>query len=147
MRRAILACLTGAALLSAGCMTMSRITSYTMTKKAATAEITLDSRRYTMIVHPKENTILLQRGMGASVGRSFVQGATFGVVETSVPYDRWRSAAQAYVAPVGCTITDVYPLDQNSTWEARFQCPGGVDLFALTLDQRAAVNKGEPLQP
>lgn len=59
----------------------------------------------------------------------------------------WRMVAEAFVAPVGCGISDVHPFSRmGAAWKAMYVCPAGVDLPALVKAQHAQLKQGDPLQ-
>lgn len=127
-----------------GCASVSRSLSYGT--GLADAHPMVDGRAYRIYIHPTDPTILMQRPLGTAVGQGFVQGATLGIAAPGTAYDPWKQAADAFLAPVGCTASDVYSLGQG-TWEARYSCPAGVDLRALVMAQRQALRSGAPLRP
>lgn len=132
-----------AALALSGCgASMARLSSYGT--DLADAKTRVDGREYALSVHPIEDTILIQRGFGALMGQSVVEGATFGVVNFQEPMPIWRSAAQWLVEPVGCRIVEIYELERSS-FEARYECPPGVDLRRLVADNRTSLRAGQPL--
>jgi hypothetical protein len=64
------------------------------------------------------------------------------------PIAFWRHAAEAFVRPVGCGISDVQAISKDgAAWRALYVCPPGVDLRALVMAQRPALQQGQPLHP
>ncbi len=60
----------------------------------------------------------------------------------------WRTVAEAFVQPVGCSVSAIKPLTRmGAAWEATYACPDGVDLIALAKAQRPALKAGQPLHP
>jgi hypothetical protein len=98
-------------------------------------------------VHPRENDLMLQRPLGASMGQGLLEGLTFNAANLNMPKPVWVAAAEELTRPVGCTVTDAYTLDNEVTWEATFTCPAGVDLRALIFAQRASLRAGQPIHP
>lgn len=134
-----------AALSVSACGTgFNRLTTYT--QKAPDARTEVDGKGYNLFVHPVDDTILVQRGVGAAMGQSFVEGATFGIVSLQEPMPIWRRAAEWLVAPVGCTISEIYELERIS-WEAPFACPDDVDLRQQVRDHQSTLREGQPLPP
>jgi hypothetical protein len=64
------------------------------------------------------------------------------------PLPVWRAAAEKFVAPVGCGISDVVAIARNGgAWEATYVCPAGVDLKALIRAQTRDLQQGVPIHP
>lgn len=127
-----------------GCAAVSRSASYGM--ELADAQPVVDGRAYRIYVHPQDETMLIQRPVMTSLGKSFVTGATLHIANPGAAYGPWKQAADAFLAPVGCKATDVYSLGGDTqTWEAKFQCPPGVDLRKLVRDERQSLRAGAPL--
>lgn len=106
----------------------------------------VDGRKYSLFVHPTDDTILVQRGLGGALGQAVAEGATLGAVSMQEPKPIWRRAADWLLNPVGCATTDVYELERIS-WEAPFTCPAGVDIRRLVQDNRTTLRQGQPLAP
>jgi hypothetical protein len=108
-----------------------------------TASATFDDqgRRFVAYINPKLDTILLQPSMRELFGGAKVVDAW--------PIVYWRHAAESFVGPVGCGISDVkhHGAPHSESWEATFVCPAGVDLRGLAAAQRAGLMRGEPLHP
>lgn len=133
-----------AAISLAGCAAVSRSASYGM--ELADAQPIVDGKAYRLYIHPREDTILMQRPMLTGMGQGAVRGATFGLVQAGEAYDPWKRAAVEFLHPVGCEVTDVYPLGgQTGTWEARFKCPADVDIRALAAAERSELRAGGSL--
>lgn len=141
------ACVALAALALTGCASTGRMMSYGGKGMDSVADAKFQSggREYALWVHRQEDMIMLQRGVMTAAGKSFVQGLTWGLVEARDPYIAWKQAATEFLAPVGCTATEVRPIDQDTAWEAAYVCPEGVDLRALVAAQKAQLRKGQPL--
>lgn len=110
----------------------------------ADAKTSVEGREYALHVHPEDNTLLIQRGFGAAMGQSLVQGATFGAVNMSEPMPVWRAAARWLLDPAGCEVVEIYQLEQIS-YEAVYRCPEGVDLRQMVTEQRERLRSGLPL--
>ncbi len=110
----------------------------------ADANTSVDGRRYSLYVHPSDNTVMAQRGMSAVLGQSAVEGLTFGAVSMQEPMPIWRSAINWLLEPAGCTILSIYELERTS-FEAEYQCPSGVDLRRLVIEHRTTLRQGQPL--
>ena len=89
MKHALL--ILAASVAVAGCASVSRSMSYGT--ELADASPTIEGRRYSIYVHPTDQTILLQRPVGTSVGQSFVGGLTLGIAEPGTAYGPWKAAA------------------------------------------------------
>lgn len=120
----------------------SRLGTYGM--DLADANTSVDGRRYSLYVHPSDNTVAAQRGMGALLGQSAVEGLTFGAVSMQEPMPIWRAAINWLLEPAGCTILSIYELERTS-FEAEYQCPAGVDLRRLVMEHRTTLRDGQPL--
>lgn len=110
----------------------------------ADANTSVDGRRYSLYVHPRDKTVMAQRGMGAVIGQSAIEGFTLGAVSMQEPMPIWRSAMNWLLEPAGCTILSIYELERTS-FEAEYQCPEGVDLRRLVMENRATLRDGQPL--
>jgi hypothetical protein len=144
MRRTVIAALAASMLVSACGTGFNRLTTYT--QRQPDARTTVDGKGYNLFVHPIDDTILVQRGVGAALGQSFVEGATFGAVKMQEPMPLWRRAAEWLANPVGCTISEIYELERIS-WEAPFSCPAGVDLRKEVEQNHDTLRQGQPLPP
>lgn len=125
------------------CAGLSRTASYG--NRLADAKTSVNGRAYSLWMHPTDDSILVQRGFGAAMGQSVVTGLSLNSLNLTEPKFYWRRAAETLTAPAGCTVTDVYSLDNRITWEAPFSCPPGVDLRAIVFKQRDQLRRGEPL--
>lgn len=103
------------------------------------ATVIIEGRTFRLTLHATRDTILLQPTMG--------EAWSFSDPVLRWPMRAWQQAADAFVAPVGCKITDIDGTGVGSAWEAEFTCPLGVDLHALVADQRALLQRGQPLHP
>ncbi len=119
------------ALLLSGCASTSQLMSYGV--ELSDALVTVDGRRFTVYVHPRDDTLLLQPKMGAGF-----------LPNGEEPIYTWRKVAEQFVAPVGCGISAVKFLT-SASWEANYVCPAGVDLRGLVVAQRAQLQQGAPL--
>ena len=99
-----------------------------------------DGLVFTVYLHPKHNSLLLQPRMSEILGSEGTKGPTgWG---TNI----WRHAAEYFVQPIGCGVSDIDPVSKSgATWEAQVVCPPGVDLHLLMRDQHDALLRGEPL--
>lgn len=109
------------ALVLAGCAGMSRMNTYPTT--LADAKVTVGHRQYSIWFHRSEPTVLIQRGFGAAMGQGVVEGLSLGVIQMNEPQPVWRTAGQTVLTELGCTVSEVYTLDNDITWEARYVCP------------------------
>lgn len=105
----------------------------------ADARFDLAGQEYTAWVHPTDSTIMLQNGYGAAVGAGVADGLGVGV---DAKFDQWRAAAERLVAPTGCSVENLRPLDQAIMWEFDYRCPDGVDLRAMIMAQRDELRDG-----
>lgn len=135
-------CAVALLVLLAGCAGMSR--SMTYGNRMADAKYVADGKAFSVWVHPRDNSILIEGSWGSAAGIGALQGLTFNTVHTS-NFDLWRAGMEAFLAPVGCTGANLRPLDQDIAWEADYSCPDGVDLRALVAAQRSALRDGQPL--
>lgn len=126
-----------------GCANFARTLSYGT--DWADAIYSVQGQRFEMYAHETDPTLLLTVSIGNAAAQGAIQGVTLGIAETSPAYQRWKAAAQWVVAPVGCTVEDLRPLDMETTWEFAYRCPPGVDLRALIAAQREQLRNGVPL--
>ena len=139
-----------AAMALSGCASVQRAASYSADGQFHTdARITVDNHAMSVSIHPQDNTLLAQRGIGDSAAGGFVQGLTFGIVKGWKPDPRLVDQALAeFVRPVGCRVDPVKEIgSDNTSFEAVYHCPAGTDLRALMVAQREALRRGEPLRP
>ncbi|MFI4933034.1 MAG: hypothetical protein ACHP7N_00280 [Caulobacterales bacterium] len=103
-----------------------------------------DGRAFTVYVHPHQDVILLEPRM-VEITRSLAGADMPG----KWPINVWRHAAELWVAPVGCGISDIHAAWGKSAgaWEAAFVCPPGIDLRRLAHEQHSALMAGAPLHP
>ena len=127
------------------CASMDREESYGA--KLADAKVQVDGRNFSIWVHPTDQALLIQRGFGAAMGQAVAQGLTMNAMNPQEPKPVWRRAAEQITGPLGCTLTDVYSLDNRMTWEATFTCPAGTDLRASVMAQRSELRAGKAIQP
>lgn len=129
---------------AAGCVAgMSRMMTYG--NELSDAKVRVGHRVFSIYVHPTDTTLLVQRGVAAAMGQGAVEGATFGATNLMSPMPIWRAAAQAVLdnAGTGCTVSEVYTLDNKTTWEARYTCPNGKRLSdELVREKRPAWRGG-----
>lgn len=119
-----------AVLALAGCGT-PRLMSYGV--ELSDAKVLLpDGGAFSVYVHPKDPTILIENRIAQS-GRA--QSYDIGI---------WRSAAESFVKPIGCGISEVKNISAGA-WEAAYACPPGVDLRGLAMAQRRELQGGAPL--
>ena len=107
----------------------------------ADAKVILNGRTFEITVHGKRDTMMLQPTMGGAWSLSDPPGKW--------PLPVWRKAAEAFVSPAGCGISDIVALGIKTagTWEATFVCPAGIDLHELVAEQRVELRRGQPLHP
>ena len=100
------------------------------------AHETVEGKHFTLYVHPKDKTILVQPKLVENLHD----------VPSQWPLVVWRQAAEAFVSPIGCGISDVKVLTRmGASWEATYICPDGVDLRSVAEAQRADLKRGTPL--
>ena len=133
--KAILAA-SAAALVLTGCASTGRLMSYG--SRMADAQVHVGRAGYNIWYHPSDMTIIVQERFGGGMGGAFLEGATFGAVETSPPIVVPRHAGAAYLARFGCRVTDAYTLEDVTT-EIRYECdgsgrPGRIDERPLCAD-------------
>lgn len=133
-----------------GCASMQRAASYASDGQMSfDGKIMVDGRSMDMSIHPRDDTLFVQRGMGDSAAAGALQGLTFGISRGWKPDPRKiDEALRMFLQPVGCTASPSYEVGSTDTnYEARYSCPAGVDLRAIMADQRDALRRGEPLHP
>lgn len=109
----------------------------------------VDGRTMSLSIHPRDDTLLVQRGIGDSAAAGALQGLTFGVARGWKPDPRKIDAALAlFLQPVGCTASPSREMGAtDSSYEAYFSCRAGVDLRELMASQRDALRRGQALRP
>ena len=144
--RALVGVLLAAGLATSGCVSgLGRMNEYG--KHLADAKTKVGRDTFSMWVHPKEDSILIQKGFGASMGQSFMEGASLGTAHLQARKTIWEAAANWLVTPLGCKTTDAYSIDNRITWEATYTCPAGVDLRGEVASHRTSLRQGVPLTP
>lgn len=134
----------------AGCASMQRAASYASDGQMSfDGKIMVEGRSMDMSIHPRDNTLFVQRGMADSAAAGALQGLTFGISRGWKPDPRKiDEALRVFLQPVGCTAAPSYEVGSTDTnYEARYSCPAGVDLRAIMAEQREALRRGEPLHP
>ena len=124
----------------AGCAGDGRLRSYPQSSQDA--DVMVRGHRFFVWFHHRENTVMVQRGFGASLGQALGSTLTFNAVNLGEPASYWRAAAEAVVDQIGCTVDDVHMLDNRITWEASFTCPIGVDVDAAVKAHRTRWRAG-----
>ncbi len=122
-----------AAMVLAGCTTaMSRLGTYPQTL-SGDAKVVVEGKTFKIWFHRKDHTLAIQRSFGASVGQSFVSGLTFNAINEMEAKPYWKAAAKAVLDQIGCQVTDVYSLDNRTSWEATYTCPADTDVIGQVL--------------
>lgn len=102
----------------------------------ADARVPMGQTAFNIWVHKHRPTVLLE----PAAKTVFSGGGHY-------PDPVWRIVAEAFVSPIGCTISQVRPLSRaGAAWEATYTCPAGVDLIALAAAQRDSLKHGDPLR-
>ena len=135
----------GAALaVTVGCAGGGRLESYP--HGSQDADVVVRGHRFFVWFHRRENTLMIQRGFGASLGQALGSTLTFNAVNVSEPTPYWRAAATAVVDQIGCSMDEMHMLDNRITWEASFTCPIGTDVDAAVKSHRARWRGGIVVQ-
>lgn len=137
-------------LLVSGCASIQRAASYSADGQMTfDGRLNVDNHVMALSIHPKDNTLLAQRSIGDSAAGGAIAGLTFGLAGGWKPDPREVDVALGeFLRPVGCTADPARELgNDDSSFEAVYRCPEGTDLRALMAAQRAALRRGEPLQP
>lgn len=133
VRAKILTAAIAAVLLAAPPALAANILSY----NGPSAAISRDGRTFKIVVHPKQNLILIQSGFRHMTSTPHPQ---------DWPAPVWRDVAESVVTPVGCEIPEVRALSRKGgTWEAVYTCPEAVDLRALVKAQKKTLEAGRPM--
>ena len=128
MRRIWLAAIVAAAL--AGCAGTGRMLSYGT--ELSDAVVRMGPAAFSVYIHPKEDTLLIQRRLSQTSGHDGPQLITI--------------AAQTFLDPIRCQAGSTRSLGPGS-WETTFTCPASVDIRALAAAQRANLQAGTPIHP
>lgn len=126
MKRFLVVSLAG--LMATGCS--ARL--FTYGGDLSDAQVRLGPAAFSLYIHPKDDTFLIQRRISQSASRD---GAEIN-----------RIVAETFVRPLGCTVGNVKELTLGS-WEVKFSCPSNVDIRRLAQEQRGALATGEPIHP
>lgn len=140
----------GLGLALVGCASVQRAASYSSDGQMTfDGRLSVDGRTMSMSIHPRDDTLLVQRSLGDSTAAGAVSGLTFGLMGGWKPDPRKIDVALAgFLQPVNCSASPVQEIgNDDSSFEAVFRCPAGVDLHALMAQQRASLRRGEPLRP
>jgi hypothetical protein len=112
------------------------MSSFGIWRFSADGYVQADDRRFSIYVHPKENLLMIQPKIADTVRMNPSQW----------PVQVWRDAAEAFVEPLGCDISDVEVMMRSgATWQAAYVCPSDVDLRKLVREQKADLKQGVPL--
>lgn len=133
-----------------GCASMQRAASYGSDGQMTfDGKIEVAGRAMDMSIHPRDDTLFVQRSLGESAAAGALQGLTFGIARGWKPDPRKiDEALRIFLQPVGCTASPSYEVGSTDTnYEARYSCPAGVNLRAIMAEQRDALRRGEPLRP
>jgi hypothetical protein len=134
MNRALLGALVGAFVIAGGdCR--ANLLAYNWA--GSDAMIIDTGRSFQIYVHPRQDKLLVQPSMSQALHD----------VPGRWPLAYFRHAAEAFVAPLGCGISemDVVGPKAGASWEASYVCPEGVDLRALIREQRRGLKTGAPI--
>lgn len=102
----------------------------------ADAHVPVGDAHFNIWIHPKEDRFLLEPGAKTVLGG----GGHY-------PDATWRIVADAFVAPLGCQISELRPLSRaGAAWQAHFTCPTGIDLHSIAKSERSDLKRGEPLR-
>lgn len=144
MKRIVSALAVG--LMLSGCASTGRMLSYG--NNNAQAQIDVGGRKMNVWSHPSEPSLLIVQTVGAAALGGAVEGATLGLAKARQPDPRLIDAAVAqFVAPVGCTAEPSQELGSGGIqFEARFSCPGDVNLRELMFAQKEDLMRGQPIR-
>lgn len=87
--------------------------------------VRIDGRLMTVLIHPREPSLLVQRNPGGALLQGAAEGLSLGTVPAALPENVYERAALAVLRPAGCRLTDLRSLDGRVSWEAVYACPGG----------------------
>lgn len=118
-----------AATVLSGCGT-SRLLSYG--GQLSDAKVELGAAAFSVYVHPKDDTLLIQRRFGQTTNLDGPE--LIGIV------------ASQFLQPIECSVGNVERIAPGS-WEASFSCPSSVDIRRLVAAQRGDLQSGAPIKP
>jgi len=98
----------------------------------ADAKVRLGDAEFQVYVHPKDETLLVQRSLGQISGG---QDLSF----------EFQAAAARFLASVECRAGNATSISAGS-FEVPYECDAGVELPQLVAQQRAALRAGQPLR-
>ncbi|MGH6978829.1 MAG: hypothetical protein ACRED4_06025 [Brevundimonas sp.] len=96
------------------------------------AVVRMGPAAFSVYIHPKEDTLLIQRRMSQTSAHDGPQIIAI--------------AAQTFLDPIRCQAGSTRSLGPGS-WETTFTCPASVDVRALAAAQRADLQAGTPIHP
>jgi len=149
MRKSSLALAVAASVALSGCASFQRVASYTDGQMSTDGKLQVGSRWMSISMHPRDEAVLVQRGIGDGAADGVLRGSTFGIVRGWRPDPRAVDTALArWLGPIQCRSEPVRELGaETGTFEGRITCPAGVSLRRLMADQREALRRGEPIHP
>lgn len=105
----------------------------------ASARITDEAgRTFNIYVNGSRPTLLLEPRLGTALSGQ----------PSKWPLPYWRHAAESFVAPLGCGISEIRAIAvSGAAWEATYVCPATINLPALVAAQRPQLLAGAPLHP
>ncbi len=113
------------ALTLSGCASYSRMASYEAPATYPVERVKGDAGTFTFRRHPLDSTVLITvPANGATFKAALLGDLTLGtgtVAAQAALRPMVMRAASEYAAGKGCTVTDLYQLDQMN-WEARLSC-------------------------
>jgi hypothetical protein len=130
--------LVAALMVVAGCASTQRTLSYPATWPDA--DVHVGEQRFQIWFHERDQSVLIQRGNPRPLGQLLAGNYTVYAGEASPAETTWRAAADAVLADIGCSATDLSGADQVR--EARFACLPGTDVRAALLVNRERWRQG-----
>lgn len=130
--------LIAAAFIMTGCASVQRTLSYPATQ--ADADVWVGGHRYAIWFHPQRPTLLVQRGPPQHMSLALAQNWTVYSNDESEPTLIWRTAADAVLQPIGCSVYDVTGQDQMR--EFTYRCQEGVNVMAAVEQHRYEWRQG-----
>lgn len=138
--------------LTVGCVSagMERVQTYPLDQwtprlmaydRAHVPELAVGNKVFSMWFHPAEPTLLIARRSLAGPGVALAEGYGFASSTVDGPEPQWRRGANYILNPLGCEVTDIYPL-HSPYWEAVYRCEDGATVSAAVIEQNRAAWQG-----
>ena len=115
------------------------------------ADVFVGNQRFQLWFHPRDQTILVQRGDPQPLGSLLAQNATIYANDATLGPFWWGAAANAVLTEIGCYGAQVSAEDRSQLREVTYTCPHPVDVGPQVAQHREEWRRGvhvpAPAQP